>query len=236
MSSESRLSVRTMPARPSKKRSKKAVPSSHKSAGRDRTANARGNSQPANSLRILDEARSCTHCKGLPLGPRPLLAGSATSRILIIGQAPGKAAHESGIPWNDPSGDRLRDWMGITREVFYDTAHIALMPMGFCYPGKGKSGDMPPRAECAPLWHDSMRAAFVGVKLTIFVGRYACSQYLNQYDTLLAATRDYKALLPQEIALPHPSPRNNIWLKKNAWFEQEAVPRLRRRIKRLMNG
>jgi len=204
------------------------------SVGRQRNKNSQARPQVLKELRVLDDARACTQCDGLPLGPRPLLAGGVTSTILIVGQAPGKAAHESGIPWNDPSGDRLREWMGMSREVFYDARQVALVPMGFCYPGKGKSGDMPPRKECAPLWHEQVLSALTNVKLTIFIGRYACGYYLPEYDTLLAATQDYARQLPKRIALPHPSPRNNIWLKKNAWFEASVLPKLRARVRRLI--
>lgn len=180
-------------------------------------------------LPILAEVRACTRCAAqLPLPPRPLVAGSARSRLLIIGQAPGLAAHESGIPWNDRSGDRLREWLGISREQFYDDAIVALMPMGFCYPGKGRTGDAPPRPECAPLWHPRMHAALTGVRLSIFVGRFAFERYLGaEFDSQTSAVRASAALLPSRMALPHPSPLNNRWLAKNRWFERDIVPLLR---------
>jgi uracil-DNA glycosylase len=184
------------------------------------------------ALPILKEARACTHCaEDLPEGPRPLVAGSRTSRVLIIGQAPGRAAHASGVPWNDRSGERLRDWLGLSSEEFYDEQLVALMPMGFCYPGTGASGDMPPRPECAPLWHDRILFALTDVQLTVLVGRYACERYTNgTRATLTDSVRRFKAHLPKRIALPHPSGRNNLWLRKNPWFEAQTLPALRARI------
>ena len=183
-------------------------------------------------LKVLTEARACTVCEpSLPLGARPLLAGSSKSKVLIIGQAPGQVAHESGIPWDDTSGDRLRDWLGIDRDLFYDERFLALMPLGFCFPGKGKTGDLPPRPGCAPLWHDRLLKAFKSVQLTIFIGRHATDHYLcDQYRTLLDAASAFDDLLPTRIVLPHPSGRNNIWLKKNPWFESKLLPRLRTRV------
>lgn len=185
------------------------------------------------TIKVFKEARACTVCaEHLPLGPKPLIAGSDAARIVIIGQAPGRAAHASGVPWDDPSGDRLRDWMGVTRAVFDDPAKCAMLPMGFCYPGKGKSGDLPPRPECAPLWHEPILGAMPAVRLRIYIGRYAIQRYLgDRYRTLGDAARAYDELLPGAIALPHPSPRNNIWLKKNAWFLDGVVPRLRTRVR-----
>ncbi|MEM9083468.1 MAG: uracil-DNA glycosylase family protein [Planctomycetota bacterium] len=188
------------------------------------------------SLKVIREARACTACSNhLPLGARPLLSGSGVSRLLIIGQAPGVRAHESGVPWDDASGERLRAWLGVSAEEFYDESKIALMPMGFCYPGKGKSGDLPPRAECAPLWHERLLKAFKKIQLTVIVGRYACEQYLQgQYATLGEAVGDWERLLPGQIVLPHPSGRNNIWLKKNDWFEKEVLASLQDRVKRTL--
>jgi uracil-DNA glycosylase len=188
------------------------------------------------ALAIVREVRRCTVCADeLPLEPRPLLAARTTSRILIIGQAPGTAAHETGIPWDDRSGVRLRDWMGIEDDQFYDDSIVALMPMGFCYPGKGKAGDSPPRPECAPLWHHKLLRVMKSVQLTLYVGKFAFSHYLGEDRKSLAeAVRDFDALLPDEMVLPHPSPRNNIWLKKNDWYEKKAVPALRRRIKEIL--
>jgi len=187
---------------------------------------------------VIREARACRVCEAdLPEGPRPLVQGSSASGILIIGQAPGAAAHASGVPWDDRSGDRLRDWLGVTPDQFYDANVMALMPMGFCYPGTGRSGDLAPRPECAPLWHDRMVRAFKGVRLTVIVGKYAFDRYLGEeYGSITEAVRAHAALLPARIALPHPSPRNNIWLKKNPWFERRALPRLRARVAAVIGG
>jgi len=184
---------------------------------------------------LLKEVRVCRECEAsLPLGPRPLLQASGQSRILIIGQAPGSAAHESGIPWDDRSGERLRDWLGVTDEQFYDPKQIALMPMGFCYPGKGKSGDMPPRPECAPLWHDELLKKLKSVALTIYVGRYAIAHYLpDRFGSITEAVKGFDDLLPDRIVLPHPSPRNNIWLKKHPWFQRRTLPALQSCINQL---
>ena len=189
-------------------------------------------------LKVIREARACTACAAsLPLGPRPLVAGSSAARILIVGQAPGRRAHESGIPWHDPSGDRLRAWLGIDDDTFYDPRTTALMPMGFCFPGTGASGDLPPRPECAPLWHDRLSAAFRSVRLTVLVGRYAIDAKVSpRFRTVTDAVRAWNELLPERIALPHPSGRNNIWLKKNPWFERETLPALRRAVTRAIDA
>jgi uracil-DNA glycosylase len=185
---------------------------------------------------LIKEVKACDECaSALPHGCRPLIQGSTSSRMLIIGQAPGAAAHASGIPWDDRSGARLRAWLGITSDEFYDAQWVALMPMGFCFPGTGKSGDMKPRRECAPLWHDRLLHGFQGVDLTILVGRYAFDQYLSEeFASLTDAVGGWGQLLPSRVALPHPSPRNNRWLGKHPWFENEVVPALRRRVRGLM--
>jgi uracil-DNA glycosylase len=189
-------------------------------------------------LKIITEARACTLCaEHLPNAPRPLLQGSRRSCLLIIGQAPGQRAHDSGTPWDDASGRRLRDWLQLTAEQFYDPGLVALMPMGFCYPGKGpkNAGDLPPRPECAPHWHPRLIKAMPGIRLTVLIGQYALARYLpDRYQTTTDAVRDYKALLKDNIiALPHPSPRNNIWLKKNPWFERDVLPVIQRFTRRL---
>jgi uracil-DNA glycosylase len=181
---------------------------------------------------ILQDIRACQACSPhLPLGPRPLLAASSDSRILLIGQAPGRAAHESGVPWSDRSGDRLREWLDISREDFYDVKCIAIVPIGFCYPGKGKQGDLAPRPECAPLWHEKLFQSLRSVKLTVYLGHYAFDRYLgNSYGSLTAGVQDFKLLLPSRIVLPHPSPRNALWLKRHPWFAAKLLPDLKARV------
>ncbi len=186
-------------------------------------------------LPLLQEVRACTVCAhALEHGPRPLLAASPRAKLIVIGQAPGRVAHESGVPWNDKSGERLRDWLGVTSETFYDESKVAMMPMGFCYPGTGKWGDLAPRPECAPLWHERLLAEMPAIELTVYVGRYAFEQVFgSEFASVTEASRAFKRLLPGRVVLPHPSPRNNLWLKKNPWFEAEALPALRRAVRRL---
>ncbi|RED51259.1 uracil-DNA glycosylase family protein [Aestuariispira insulae] len=184
---------------------------------------------------LLCEVENCRHCAAdLPLGPRPVVRMAPTSRLLIIGQAPGTKVHETGIPWNDPSGNRLRDWLQLDRDRFYDPARIAIMPMGFCYPGRNpKGGDMPPRPECAPLWHDRLRAHLNGIKLTLLVGSYAQKYYLGRTmrKTMTETVRDYRHYLEDGFwPLPHPSWRTTAWLKKNPWFDEDVLPDLRGRV------
>ncbi|MFA6045941.1 MAG: uracil-DNA glycosylase family protein [Phycisphaerales bacterium] len=181
---------------------------------------------------LLKDVRACRVCaQSLPNEPRPLLAASASSRILIIGQAPGRIAHETGVPWNDASGRRLREWLGVTDEQFYDESLIALVPMGFCYPGKSKSGDMAPRPECGPLWHPQILAKLRNVQLTVYIGNYPFARYLaDEAASLTDGVRAAQRLLPSRILLPHPSPRNQMWLAKNRWFERDVLPRLRTRV------
>lgn len=179
---------------------------------------------------LLSEIRACRLCAAdLPLGPRPVLRASSTARVLIVGQAPGRRVHETGIPWNDPSGDRLRSWLCMDRERFYDERHIAIVPAGLCFPGSGPRGDAPPRSECAPLWHPRLRELMPKIELTLLIGQYAQAFYLGKHrkkslrETVLA----YREYLPEFLPLPHPSPRNQLWLKQNPWFEQEVIPELR---------
>jgi uracil-DNA glycosylase len=182
-------------------------------------------------------ARACTICKAyLPLGPRPVFQIAPTARILIVGQAPGRRVHETGITFNDPSGDRLRTWMGIDREAFYDAARIAILPMGFCYPGTGKSGDLPPRRECAAQWRRPLLGFLPNIALTLVIGRYAHDWHLGdrQKASLTETVKNWKAYWPDILALPHPSPRNNIWLRRNPWFEEEVLPELKKRINKLL--
>lgn len=187
--------------------------------------------------RLLAEVRACRLCEPyLPLGPRPILRAAMTARLLIVGQAPGTRVHETGIPWNDPSGDRLREWLAVDRETFYDESRIAIIPTGLCYPGRRGSGDAPPRPECAPRWHPPLLAALPRLELILLVGQYAQAWYLGarRKATLAETVRAGEAYGPRYLPLPHPSPRNKLWLRRNAWFEREVVPRLRERVEALL--
>ena len=182
---------------------------------------------------LLAEVRRCRLCEEhLPLGPRPILRAEAGARVLIVGQAPGTRVHATGIPWNDPSGDRLRDWLGVERATFYDASRFAIIPAGLCYPGRGRSGDLPPRAECAPTWHPRLLALLPTIELTLLIGQYAQAYYLGERrkGTLTATVRAWREYLPAYLPLPHPSPRNQLWLKRNRWFAEEVLPPLRERI------
>jgi len=181
---------------------------------------------------LLQEIRGCRVCaEQLPLGPRPVLRASRTARLLIIGQAPGTRVHATGIPWNDPSGDRLRDWLQLDRDRFYDESRIAIIPMGLCYPGKGSSGDLPPRPECAPLWHERLLQALPELRLRLLIGKYAQDYYLGTRRQSLAETvRHYRDYLPDYFPLPHPSPRNIRWFRNHPWFEAEVIPALREQL------
>lgn len=183
---------------------------------------------------LLLEIKKCTICAPeLPFGANPVVQASTNSKICIIGQAPGKKVHESGIAWDDPSGNRLRSWLNVTNDEFYDPQLFALVPMGFCYPGKGKSGDNPPRPECAPTWHPALLQAMPNLSLILLVGNYSQSYYLDDNLTLTERVKTFKNCPTPYFPLPHPSPRNNIWLKKNAWFEQDVLPVLRSKIEQL---
>ncbi len=185
---------------------------------------------------LLTEIRDCQICAAhLPLGPRPVLQAHREAAILIAGQAPGRRVHASGVPFQDPSGVRLREWMGVTEEVFYDPRRVAILPMGFCFPGSGRSGDNPPRPECAPAWRESVLEHLVEVRLTIVLGRYAQAYHLGGTSRSVTETvASWREYWPEKLPLPHPSPRNQAWFKKNAWFEVEVLPMLRKRVEQLV--
>ena len=186
---------------------------------------------------LLEKVRACTLCEAhLPLGPRPVLQIHSDARILIAGQAPGSKVHQSGIPFDDASGDRLREWMGITKEVFYDERRIAILPMGFCYPGSGKSGDLAPRKECAPAWRNQLLEQMPNIELSLVIGQYAQAWHMQDANPskLTDKVRAWKKVWPAMLPLPHPSPRNNIWLKQNSWFAEEVLPSLKERVQRIL--
>lgn len=193
---------------------------------------------------LLDDVRRCRYCQDLPLGPNPVVRVGGSARILVIGQAPGTRVHNTGIPWNDPSGDRLREWMGVDRDTFYDPDRIAIMSMGFCYPGRGKSGDLPPREACAPRWHHKLLEHMPAIELVLLIGQYAQRYYLRQWElgrftTLTDTVRNWRSYNHPEqrfhcFPLVHPSPRNRLWLQRNPWFEAEVVPALRRAVADLL--
>jgi uracil-DNA glycosylase len=189
---------------------------------------------------LLKEVRACEICApDLPLGPRPTVVAKSSAKIMIIGQAPGTKVHETGIPWSDPSGDRLRNWLRVTREIFYDGSKIAIMPMGFCYPGRlERGGDNPPRPECAPAWHEKILAGLPDIKLTLLVGMYAQKYYLAEQNkkTLTETVRHWQEFAPAMIPTPHPSWRTTAWLKKNLWFEAELLPVLQQKVRKLLEG
>lgn len=181
---------------------------------------------------LLHEIRHCTLCAAhLPHTPRPVLQCHSQARIVIAGQAPGRKVHETGIPFHDASGQRLRRWLGISSEVFYDAERIAILPMGFCYPGTGASGDLPPRPECAATWRSSLLTQLPNVRLTIVIGHYAQAYYmLKTNDSVTDTVRSWRRYLPAMIPLPHPSPRNTLWLRCNPWFEDEVIPALQKHV------
>ncbi|PLT27308.1 uracil-DNA glycosylase family protein [Pseudoalteromonas sp. MelDa3] len=191
-----------------------------------------------NSHQLIDQVSKCVICDPhLPLGARPVIQFNPNARILIAGQAPGIKVHETGVPFNDASGNRLREWLGLTRDEFYDANNIAILPMGFCYPGRGKSGDLPPRKECAPAWREQLLAALPNIELTIVLGKYAQAYHLPETKKmpLTELVKSWREYWPNYLVLPHPSPRNNIWLKKNPWFEQDVLPELDKRIATILN-
>jgi len=186
---------------------------------------------------LLREVRSCSRClEHLPLGPRPVIQLHPHARLLIAGQAPGRKVHESGVPFDDASGNRLREWLGVSREVFYNPNQIAILPMGFCFPGTGQSGDLPPRPECAPAWREKLLNRLKKLKLTLVIGKYAQAHHLpDAGPSVTAAVSAWQNYWPHIVPLPHPSPRNNIWLRRNPWFEEELLPVLRARVEKVLN-
>jgi len=184
----------------------------------------------------MASVRQCRLCEAsLPAGPRPVLQLAPTARILIAGQAPGKRVHETGVPFDDPSGKRLREWMGVSSDVFYDSSRIAILPMAFCYPGTGRSGDLPPRPECREAWRQKLLDPLRDLELTLVIGQYAQAWHLEETGKNLTETvRNWKAYGPHIVPLPHPSPRNNIWLKKNPWFADSLLPHLKRTVERVL--
>ena len=190
-------------------------------------------SRQADLDKLLKQVRACRVCTAhLAHEPRPMLRAASNARLLIVGQAPSRKVHETGVPWDDASGDLLRDWLQLERETFYDESKVALIPTGLCYPGAKDGADLPPRPECAPLWHPRLRAALPHIRLTLLIGRYAQAYYLGdrQGKTLADTVRAYQDALPVFLPLPHPSPRNRRWLRINAWFEAEVIPVLRQRV------
>jgi len=188
---------------------------------------------PADLDRLLGAIRACRLCEAhLPLGPRPVLRASRIARLLIAGQAPGTRVHASGIPWNDASGERLRRWLGLDAATFYDESRVAIVSMGFCYPGRGASGDLPPRPECRRTWHPQLIPLLPDVKLTLAIGQYAQAYFLGERrrKTLTETVQAWRDYLPDILPLPHPSPRNTGWLERNPWFEEALLPELRQRV------
>ncbi|MFO7994848.1 MAG: uracil-DNA glycosylase family protein [Marinobacter sp.] len=185
---------------------------------------------------LVAQVRQCRICESqLPLSPRPVIQISRDARILVVGQAPGRRVHETGLPFNDPSGDRLRDWMGIGRDTFYDENQLAILPMGFCYPGTGKSGDLPPRPECAPAWRNLLLERLEQIELTLVIGQYAHAWHLpGGKAPVTERVRRWREVWPKMLPLPHPSPRNNLWLRRNPWFEEEVVPELQQRVRAIL--
>lgn len=187
--------------------------------------------------RLLKEISQCDVCaEHLAHKPRPVVTAHPQARLLLIGQAPGRRVHESGIPWDDASGNTLREWLQMSREQFYDEKSVAIVPSGFCFPGSGKSGDLPPRPECAPLWHSHLLDGMPNIRLTLLIGTYAQKLYLreNGKKTLTDTVAAFQDYLPKYLPLPHPSPRNRPWLKRNQWFENDLLPELRKRVKKIL--
>ena len=188
---------------------------------------------------LINEVRNCKICaEHLPFPPKPIFRVSPTAVLLIVGQAPGIRVYKTGIPWNDPSGDRLRKWLNLDRDLFYDVRKIAIIPTAMCYPGKGARGDLPPRPECAPLWHPQFRKYMPNLKMTLLVGSHAQAFYLKGRlkKTMAETVKSYKEYLPEFFPLPHPSPRNMLWFKQNKWLETEVIPALREIVSDLLKN
>lgn len=186
---------------------------------------------------LLAAIRACRVCEAaLPLGPRPIVQIGAGARLLIVGQAPGAKVHASGVPWDDASGERLRDWLGVDKATFYDPEQVAIVPIGFCYPGRGGGGDLPPRKECAPLWLDRVLAQLPHIELTVLIGSYAQKEFLGKAGkaSLTATVTAFAEYAPQFIPVPHPSPRNTAWFQRHPWFVTELLPVLRKRVRAVL--
>jgi len=188
------------------------------------------------ATQLLAEVRACSLCEKLPLGPRPILQFSAAAKILIAGQAPGRITHQKRVPFDDASGDRLRQWLGVTPEQFYKVENFAILPMAFCFPGSGKSGDLPPPDICAQQWRQTLLSQLNNIELTIILGRYAIDWHCPQLKgrSVTQAVQAWETMFPGEIVLPHPSPRNNRWLKNNQWFSELVLPKLKSRVASLI--
>lgn len=187
---------------------------------------------------LIQEIKRCSLCsEHLPFKPNPVLSVNKKSKIMVIGQAPGTRVHQSGIPWNDPSGVNLRSWLGVDDETFYNPEKFGIVPMGFCYPGKGKSGDLPPRKECAPKWHQELWRQMPNIEVTLLIGAYAQRYYLkDKKQTLTNTVMNFEQYLPDYFVLPHPSPRNRLWMKKNQWFEKDVLPILKLRVHEVLEN
>ena len=187
---------------------------------------------PTELAPLLKQVRNCRLCEShLPLGPRPVLQIHSNARLLIAGQAPGRKVHETGKPFDDASGKRLREWLGVSEEIFYDAAMIAILPMGFCFPGSSSSGDLPPRPECAAAWRQPILEKLGNIQMTLVLGQYAQKYHFpDHHGNLTALVKSWQNYWPALVPLPHPSPRNNLWLRRNPWFEKEMLPGLQDRV------